>query len=478
MLTKHSFYILTDTHYVSKRNFAPDSASFARRERGDQIALRPSAEILRSFFDEILKDEGTDTVLITGDLVNNGDKNSHEDFIKELRTLTDAGKRVFVTTATHDYCGLGDDENFFTPCVYTEDGTEPTEAVRKHELAGLYHDFGPAQSSSVHEESGSYSLKLFEGVRLIAINDNGNGRSHCGLFEDGFQWLEKEIDAAESSGEVVLLAVHHPVISPWDVYAHVVDFEMFGGYKRLWALMCEKGVRVIFTGHTHVQNIRKYTDEQGRYFYDVSTTALVSAAGNMRKVTVDTAAKTCDVTTVRIDEIKDFDTGGKSFHDYIYGLNFIGRIEQALPFAATDWDRFLAEADGALPVDKLKSHPALAKFALKKAQDLKMSTLAKLGKKYNGLNKEQIKALKNEKALPVLCDIVAHVFAGNAPYAPGTVTYKVLRGATEKAQKLAGTFHVKALDKIVPPGETLWDVAEPFVCNNRTGDDDNITIEL
>ena len=114
MSTSHSFYILTDTHYVSKRSFAPDSRSFARRERGDQIALRASAEILRSFFDEILADNDTDTVLITGDLVNNGDVNSHEDFINELKALTDAGKRVFVTTATHDYCGMGDDENFFT----------------------------------------------------------------------------------------------------------------------------------------------------------------------------------------------------------------------------------------------------------------------------------------------------------------------------------------------------------------------------
>ena len=177
MPNKHSFYILTDTHYVSKRNFTPESKSFEGRERGDQIALRASAEILRSFFAEITADTETDAVLITGDLVNNGDRNSHEDFIAELKALTDAGKRVFVTTATHDYCGMGDDENFFRSCRYTDTGTEPIDCVRKHELAGLYYEFGPAQSDSVDAESGSYSLKLFDGVRLIALNDNGNGRS-------------------------------------------------------------------------------------------------------------------------------------------------------------------------------------------------------------------------------------------------------------------------------------------------------------
>ncbi len=478
MSNRHSFYILTDTHYVSKRSYVPGSKSFARREKGDQIALRATPEILRSFFDEILADKESDAVLITGDLVNSGDRCSHEDFIAELKALTDAGKRVFVTTATHDYCGMGDDENFFKAGFYTEDGSEPAECVRKHELAGLYHDFGPAQSDSVDSESGSYSLKLFEGVRLIALNDNGNGRSHCGLFDEGFAWLENEIDKANAAGEKVLLAVHHPVISPWDVFAHVVDFEMFGGYKRLWALMCEKGVRVVFTGHTHVQNIRKYEDAQGRYFYDVSTTALVSAAGCMRKVTVDTDENVCDVSSVRIDKIKDFDTGGKSFHDYIYRLNFIGKIEEALPLALTDWDAFLREAEGVLPVDKLAAHKSLVKFGVKKAQNLKMKTLAKFGRKYGDITKEEIAAFGDEKALPKLFAIGACVYAGNGPFPPETAEYKAFMGVLRRLDKLCRTLKIGAVAKLLPEGQTLADVAEPFICNNRTGDDDSIEIDL
>ena len=471
-----SFYILTDTHYVSKKNFTPESRSFASREKGDQIALRASAEILRSFIAKINADPDTDAVLITGDLVNNGDRASHEDFINELKALTDAGKRVFVTTATHDYCGMGDDENFFSSCRYTDDGTEPIPHVRKCELADLYHDFGPAQSDSVDEESGSYSLRLFEGVRLIALNDNGNGRSHCGLFDAGFAWLENEIGKANAAGERVLLAVHHPVIAPWDVYAQAVEFEVFGGYKRLWKLMCETGVRVVFTGHTHVQNIRRYEDEQGRSFYDVSTTAAVSSAGCMRKVTVSADRAECKVETVRIDTIDGFDTGGKSFHDYIYELNFIGAIEKALPLANEDWDRFLQEAAGPLPADKLKEHKTLVKAGLRFAGKLKVKTVAKFGRKYGGITREEIKALGDEKAMPVLFEILKHIFSGNAPYGPDTNEYKAMHGAVLRAEKLANRFKKDLLEKIVPPGQNLWDVAEPFVCNNRTGDDDNITI--
>ena len=478
MENRHSFYILTDTHYVSKRAFEPGSRSFRRREAGDQIALVSSVEILRSSFDVILADDEADAVLITGDLVNSGDKLSHEDFIKELRVLTDAGKRVFVTTATHDYCGMGDDENFFTASRYTLDGTEPAEPVRKAELPGLYADFGPNQSDSVDPESGSYSLKLYDGVRLIALNDNGNGRSHCGLFDEGCQWLEHPIDAAHAAGESVLLAVHHPVIPPWDVYAQAVDFEMFGGYRRLKELMCEKGVRVVFTGHTHVQNIRRYDDEAGRYFYDVATTAAVSAAGNMRRVTVDTAEKTCAVDTVRIDAIKGWDTGSKSFSDYIYGLNFVGLLEKALPLAETDWPRFVETAGCVLPADKLKEHERLVKTALKKLQKLKVRTVAKFGGRLGGVTKEDLSSLGDERVLPVLFTIGRHIQSGNAPYGPETPEYKVIKGAVLKGGKLVNTFKKDLLDSIVPPGQTLWDVAEPFVCNNRTGDDDRIVIEL
>ncbi|MCH5198717.1 MAG: metallophosphoesterase [Oscillospiraceae bacterium] len=477
MAEDRSFYILTDTHYVSKKIFT-DGKAFRRREKGDQIALRNSAEILRSFFDIILEDEKTDAVLITGDLVNSGDRVSHEDFISELKTLTNAGKRVFVTTATHDYCGMGDDENFFTAVKYFDDHTEPALCVRKSELNSLYYDFGPRQSDSVHEESGSYSLKLFEGVRLIAINDNGNGRSHCGLFDDGFMWLENEIDNAGKNGEEVLLAVHHPVIPPWDIYARAAEFEMFGGYKRISELMCKKGVRVIFTGHTHVQNIRKFTDEQGRYFYDVSTSAAVSAAGCMRKVNLDISKKICDIKSVRINSISGVDTEGQSVFDYIYHLNFTGALEKALPLAKSDFNAFLNGVEGVLPADKLKAHPVIVKTAVKKAEKLKLSSLAKFGKKYNGLSREEISALNGKKALPVLFEIAKHIFAGNAPYSPDTAEYKILYGVVKRAEKIAKTLHISAIDNFIPAGETLWDIAQPFICNNRTGDDDAVTIKL
>ncbi|MBR5410340.1 MAG: metallophosphoesterase [Clostridia bacterium] len=475
---KYTFYLLTDPHYLAPESWV-EGEPVNGRERGDQIALKATPGIFDSFAEKFLADETADTLLITGDLVNAGAVTDHESFKKRLDALKAKGKRVWVTTATHDYSSQGGrDENIFGAVRYIEDRSEPAESVYKTELLPLYYDYGPADADSVHEESGSYSAKLCEGLRLIMINDNGNGRSFCGLFADGVKWLSDEIDKAQNAGEKVILAVHHPVIAPWEIYRHVADFEMYGGYKDLSRLMCEKGVRVIFTGHTHVQNIRKYEDENGNYFYDVSTVAMGSACGKMRKITFDTETKVLDVTSIGIETIKGLDTGGKSASEYIYGLNFIGLLENSLPYLRTDWNRFVDGVRGLLPTDQLKAHPALWKKALKSADNLKMSTPAKFGKKYNGLGKEEIKELKSMPALPEIIKVIKHIYPGNGPFGPDTVQYKVFTGVTRRVDHIQEKLHIKKLAELLPEGQTLTDVLVSFLYNDRTGDDDAITIQL
>ena len=100
MSDRLSMYILTDTHYISKKMWV-EGEPINSREKGDQIAIKSTPEILRSFFKKIIEDKETEYVLITGDLINNGDRISHEDFIEELKVLTAAGKKVKNCCAWH-----------------------------------------------------------------------------------------------------------------------------------------------------------------------------------------------------------------------------------------------------------------------------------------------------------------------------------------------------------------------------------------
>ena len=506
MFNELKMFVLTDTHFVSKKLWVEGEA-INNREKGDQIALKLSPEIIETFFDKIIEDTETENVLITGDLVNSGEKIGHEEFIELLNKLVAAGKKVYVTTATHDYNGQGRDENFFNAVYYDKNFTRKAEGVYKDELLPLYYNFGPSTASSVHE-SGSYSVEIQKGYRLIAINDNGNGRSHCGLFDDGFIWLENELVAANEKGETVLLAVHHPVVPPWDIYEKLVEFEMFGGYKKLRELMCKYGVKLIFTGHTHVHGIKKYENDVGQSFYDITTTALVAAKGKMRKVVVDKDRGTCDIESICIDSIKGVDLKGKSAYEYIYSLNFVGLLYSLLPLAGKDFNLFLEKASNILPVQKLYKKkkfvkfiakglvklkiPAMLKFAdkitnskvrksfafiIKRVLKIKMSTLAKFAGKYCDINKKEKKRMKKVLAKEPLFRVLDTVFSGNPPFSENDTEFKIFYGVCLKADAILRAFG-KDVSVFIKGMESCAQAAKPFLTNTRTGDDDTIHIRM
>ena len=476
MGTKLSMYVLTDTHYLSKKMWE-ESEHINSREKGDQIAIKSTPEILRSFFSKILQDKESEYVVITGDLINNGDLISHQDFIEELKVLTDGGKKVFVTCATHDYAGLGDDENIFAPVIYTKDGCKPSERVYKTELPGLYFDYGHKYADSIDEESGSYSVLLGEGIRLIAIYDNGNGRSHCGLFDKGFMWLENELKKANMNGEWVIPVVHHPVIPPWPIYKDIAEFELFGGYKKISEMLCEYNVKAIFTGHTHIHGIKKYEDDKGRYFYDITTSALPSAVGRMRKLTIDRDKGTMVVESIGIEKIEGLDTNGLSARDYIYKLNFIGLIVDSLPLMDTDWEGFCYNFDRVFSVPFFRKHPFISKTAIKLFLRIRMSFIGRFGKKAGGVTKEDIRYLKDIYFFEALVKIISSVFSGNGPYPPETAEYRALRGGAERGIKLLKIFGID-IDKLIPGEETALETMNHFLYNDRTGDDNSIIIDM
>lgn len=472
-----SFYLITDSHFVSKKTWV-EGKPFTFRERGDQIALKSTPEILDTFIEKIIADTETDTVLFTGDNINNADMDSHRDFKERLEKLVNAGKKVYVIYATHDYSGMGEDNNKFKACRYTEEDTEPIEAMKKDALFEFYFDYGPKQALSVHRESGSFTVSLGEKVRLIAIIDNGNGGGYCGLYDDGFEWLENEIKAAKENGDFVLLATHHPVLPPWEVYRHVADYEMFGGYQRLRELMCSEGVRVVFTGHTHIQNIRKYTDSEGRWFLDISTIALANAACKMRKVTIDTENAVCDVISIGTDRIIGLETENETAYENMYHRNFPGIWEKLIPLSASDFKAFLDLAENYLPADKLKKHKALVQFAGRKAQSFKLSTAAKIGGAWKNMSPAQRQESKEKLLADTAYTVLKHIFTGNAPFTPDTVEYTVANTAAQRLDKIVNLFNIKALKKVIPEGSSLSEIAQDFLYNCRTGNDDEINFTL
>lgn len=464
---KLQFYIMADNHYFSKKLWVEGEA-IERRSHGDQVVIKESPEINEAFFRLIENDSETDLVVIIGDLINRGERLCHDEFIERLHKLEENGKRVLVLTATHDYNGCGEDENEFVASGYGEKESYRVTCTKRQELNELYRPFGRNRADSEYDMS--YSIKV-DGYRFILLNDDGNGHTDCGLDDKGNEWLESELIKAKRNGETVIMFTHHPVITPYPVYEAAAPTEMYGRHPILKSMLMKYGVKVIFTGHTHVHTVRKISDGDKELF-DIGTTSVVAAYGKIRKVSLENGV--ADIKTVDLpEEIEGIPGGSKQVAESCFG----GYYRRLIDTAIRDYDAFIKLSHGLVPADKAKKYRFVIKPALKAFSSVNMCFAGKFGKKFSGLTKSECKKHKNEKLIDVCFVILDHFFQGDAPYTPDTYEYKVVRGGLLKGDKIMRTFGI-SLSKYINRIDSLWELAEPLLHNTRTGYDREIRIKL
>ena len=160
-----NFYLVTDTHYFENKLGAGGEA-FEKNMVTEQYFVKESHAIVSSTFDKIAEDKETEIVIIPGDLVKNGEKESHKSFINELYKLKEEGKKIYVITAGHDY-----NDNAY---VLKGEGRAPVEGTDYNDLCEMYRDFGYGDALSFIAkvtELVSVFLNLF--ILLIFLNEEG-----------------------------------------------------------------------------------------------------------------------------------------------------------------------------------------------------------------------------------------------------------------------------------------------------------------
>lgn len=464
---KLQFYIMTDNHYFSKKLWVEGDA-IESRCHGDQVVIKESPEVNEAFFRIIEQDTETDLVVIIGDLINCGERLCHDEFIERLHKLEANGKRVLALTATHDYNGCGEDENEFVATGYAENSTYRVDCTRRHDLDALYRPFGRGQADSEYDMS--YSIGI-DGYRFILLNDDGNGHTDCGLDDKGNEWLENELIKAKKNNEPVLLFTHHPVITPYPVYEAVAPTEMYGRHPILKSMLMKYGVKVVFTGHTHMHTVRKITDGEQELF-DIGTTSAVSACGKIRKVTLENGI--ADIRTVDMPQEIEGIEGGS---EYISSICFGGYYRRLIDTAVKDYDEFLKLGRGLIPIEKATKYRFIIKPLIKLFSRLNMSVAGRFGRRYSGLTPKECKAHKNEKVIDMCFVILNHFFTGDAPYHPDTYEYRVMYGAFCRADAIMKAFKI-SLSKYINGIDSLWALTEPLIHNTRTGCDREIKIRI
>ena len=463
----YSFYHITDVHYYSKRNFQCDWKTFP--QPSTQICILKSEEAFRKALDIIRADEDTDTVIITGDLTNHGEAYSHEEVRSILQEFTDNGGNPFVYPDNHDY------PNFPIHGYGCNGEKVPAEHLPEKEVKEMYYPFGRDKAFDTYKgDDTTYIAEILPGLYHIAMGyDTKNKETlHDPYFSDELMsWVKDHIEKAKEKGATVICSTHRPIVAPSPAYEVVGKGNSFPDGERIIKDLADMGVRLFFSGHSHIQCMKEIVSDKGNKIYSVQTSSLAAFPPKMRKITIDTQKCTADIHTIDM-ELPGL---GMTFTEYAK-KGFLGIIEE-IPYNMEHDVEAFANTDGgiSLPKDLILKHPKAVMFLGRKLNGLTYAKVAKFSKKYHNLTESDYADKKDRKFVDLILELVANLYRGNAHYSPETVEYKITMGCFRKIEKLISSFGIDP--RKILSGYTLTEFIEPLLYNSGI-DDDNITVQI
>lgn len=401
-----SFYLVTDTHYYDS-SFKRTGEAYEARSRTDQKCVAETPAIIDAGFEQLVQDTDTNIILIPGDLVYRGEYQSHVGFRDRLYKLQEKGKKIYLITARHDYCEDGE------PVEFEDNQLIPVKGMPRDELRDFYKDFGFADAISEHRESMSYVAQLGDGIRLLALNCDGDCKDFKGLWDNQLEWALEQIKKAHDEGQYIFAMTHYPLL-PFSPIMHLIGDAKLTDWEKTATMLADAGLNLIFTGHMHAQAITDYTTEKGNIITDVQTGCFVGCPCAYRKVTFNSDTNKIDIKSYTIKDF-DYDKDGKTASEY-----FQWRFDRMI-----NW-----KMGEILPAPAMK---ILDKFTLKKLGRLLWFKVDK--------------SIENKLAKDVGIELVRNVFIGNEPYVKGTPMYNAMEKLLKRLHPITHIIEKKAGSK-------------------------------
>lgn len=339
-----NFSVLSDIHYFPKEYIGNLNGFNYRRTLDNDLKLEQYAdEILDEAIREILA-KGSKVVLISGDNAMGCEYLSHEMLTAKLRKLTDAGVKVYTVPGNHDISRpdkiskrfVADDPTesvVKAGTTYVDDRIVEVKGTTKSEFAELYKDFGYGDDESIiaRDPGGSlsYTANLGSGYRLIAVDANEYSGELCTgkkyLEGDLLNWVNSQVKECTAAGDIPLLMMHYDLIEKYDMQSTIMGGNFLDGGEKLAESFADLGVRYIFTGHSHANDISSLTTKAGNTVYEVCTGSLVLHGSPIRHAKL--SGEDCSIRTVfprSIEGIDDYQAFCRSYY-YDGGVRTIMR---------------------------------------------------------------------------------------------------------------------------------------------------------
>ena len=248
--------VATDLHYLAEKLAGNRCQSFMTAvESSDGRVLQYGWEILDAFLDDVIE-EDPDLVILTGDLTLNGEKESHEELADKLEVLSKHGIEVAVIPGNHDI-------NNHYARKFTSDGTVKTDVITADEFSSIYADYGYVAADNRDPASLSYLYKLDDYYWLLMLDScqyEPENKVEGRIKESTLAWMDEQLLKAREQGIFVLPIAHHNLLAQSRMYTTQCAMD---NNKEVISLLQKYELPLFFSGHLHVQRIRKHKSEPG-----------------------------------------------------------------------------------------------------------------------------------------------------------------------------------------------------------------------
>lgn len=283
--------IITDVHFLSPKIAQPGKAL-----ESYEMASGRNISDLHSVINKTLAEiesAGTDILLIAGDITNHGERLSHIDFIEKLSPLQQRGMKIFVIPGNHDI-------NIPDSKAYIGDTPTPTQSISAEEFSELYKPFGYGNVLKRDTASLSYLAEINEKIWLLCFDTNRYAEHKTTSISGGrilpstMDWTLDILSEAKAKNITVLGIIHHGIVEHMPYQATFFPNHLLEDWESAAKTLADAGLRIVFSGHFHSNDISQLTTSAGNTLYDVETGSLSQYPFPYRLITLDSKSLSID----------------------------------------------------------------------------------------------------------------------------------------------------------------------------------------
>jgi len=304
--------VMSDIHYMDPSLLIADGSAFQTYLAYDPKLLQFSDQIFRTVLSQI-KLEKPDIVLIPGDLTKDGEKVSHMAMAGLLQQLADDEIKVYVIPGNHDI-------NNPEAVSYDGDITNVVPTINAGDFSDIYGNFGYSNPKFKDPNSLSYICEPYSNLWILGIDDckyedNDNIAIVSGVIKPGtMDWIEEKLQYARENNITVLSMMHHGIVEHFIGQQQLDPGYVTDNYLKDGPRLLSDGLKVMFTGHYHANDITMLASETGDVLLDIQTGSLVTPPSPYRLITL--SDKGLDIDTKRVTSINCTFPLGFSFTRY------------------------------------------------------------------------------------------------------------------------------------------------------------------